>query len=68
MTAVKRLVKERELCAELGISRAALTAWVKQGLFPAPLRIGVRAIAWLREDIEAHFQKLKSDQASKGAL
>lgn len=67
MSAAKRLVKERELCAELGISRFALNAWVKQGLFPAPIRIGARAIAWLREDVEAHLQKLKQQSSEAAA-
>ena len=63
MSAAKRLAKERELCSELGISRFALNAWVKQGLFPPPIRLGARAIAWLREDVEEHLQRLRSEAA-----
>lgn len=35
-----------------GISRSTIYAWVRKGLFPAPVRIGPRASGFIQSDIE----------------
>ena len=40
------------VCARYGLSRSTLYAWIKQGTFPAPLKLGPRASAWALADLE----------------
>lgn len=35
-----------------GVSRTTIYEWVKKGLFPKPVKIGGRAIAWRVSDLE----------------
>lgn len=35
-----------------GLSRSTIYAMIGDGLFPAPVRIGKRAVAWREEDLE----------------
>jgi len=36
-----------------GISRSAIYKMVTEGLFPKPIRIGTRAVAWVESDVES---------------
>ena len=38
---------------ETALCRSSLYAEIKQGRFPAPVRIGLRSVAWRSEDIDA---------------
>ena len=40
------------VCARYGLSRSTLYAWIKQGRFPAPVKLGPRASAWALADLE----------------
>lgn len=51
-----RFEKEREVCARVGYSRAYLWATVKAGKFPAPIKIGERAVAWNSDEVNAWMQ------------
>jgi excisionase family DNA binding protein len=42
----------KQLCALLGISRATLYRWVKDGLLPAPIQLGPRRVAFPIASIE----------------
>ncbi len=42
-----------DLHAQLGISRATIWAWVKQGKFPKPIKLGENVTAWPAADVEA---------------
>lgn len=42
----------KELCAELGISRATLYRWIKDGLIAAPIQLGPRRVAFPLSSIE----------------
>jgi len=45
------LLRESELRSLLKISHSTIYALIKRGLFPSPLRIGLRAVAWRESDI-----------------
>ena len=49
-TAIFRLPAVVEL---IGVSRATIWRWVAENLFPAPVRLGPRAVGWRRTDVEA---------------
>ncbi len=48
-TTVLRLPQVMQRC---GFSRSAIYKMVSLGRFPAPVHIGVRAVAWVERDIE----------------
>ena len=39
--------------SRIGLSRTSIYNGVKAGTFPPPVKIGVKAIAWLESDVEA---------------
>lgn len=45
------------------VSRATWYAGVKNGRYPAPIKIGARAVAWLLIDIEALIASLRDRSA-----
>lgn len=46
------LIKLPEVIQETALSRSSIYAAMKLGLFPAPVKIGRRAVAWRAEEIE----------------
>ncbi|MGD9671560.1 MAG: helix-turn-helix transcriptional regulator [Hyphomicrobiaceae bacterium] len=42
-----------EVTTIVGASRSTIYAWLKQGLFPPPIRIGPRRVAWRTSEIQA---------------
>ena len=48
----KRLLKLRDVTERCALSRSALYQKVSEGEFPAPIKLGRRAVAWLDSDID----------------
>ncbi|MFA7656625.1 helix-turn-helix transcriptional regulator [Acidithiobacillus thiooxidans] len=48
----------------VGASKTTLYAQVKAGTFPAPVKIGQRAVAWKRSDVDAWISSRVSSNAS----
>lgn len=42
----ERLLKVSEVQARLGISRACVYLWIREGRLPAPLKLGPKAARW----------------------
>ena len=51
-----RLLMLPEVCAITGLSRNTILRLVKAKLFPPPIRIGPRAVAWRWSDIRAWLE------------
>ena len=47
------LLRIQDVLERLPISRSSLYAGMQTGLYPQPVRIGKRTVAWREEDIEA---------------
>ena len=47
------VLRRRDVEKKIGVSKATLHRWVRDGQFPRPIRLGVRAVAWRAEEIEA---------------
>jgi len=45
------LLRRHDVQGMTGLSRSGLYAAIKQGTFPAPVKIGLRAVAWRSSDI-----------------
>ena len=50
------LLRRREVLELLKISTSCLYSGMARGVYPRPIRIGSRAVAWRREDIERIMQ------------
>lgn len=50
------LLRRREVLELLKISTSCLYSSMARGVYPRPIRIGSRAVAWRREDIERIMQ------------
>ncbi|MCY3887044.1 MAG: AlpA family transcriptional regulator [Chloroflexi bacterium] len=47
-----RLLRRPEVEARTGLARSTLYRMMDEGMFPRPVRIGRRAVAWSEEAIE----------------
>jgi prophage regulatory protein len=48
----KRLLRLREVCSRIGVSRSKLYSMSRIGQFPAPAKLGGRTVAWLESDVD----------------
>jgi prophage regulatory protein len=54
---VPRLLREAQVLAQVPFGKSTLYAMVGDGLFPAPVKIGARAIAWLEPEVAAWLER-----------
>ena len=47
-----RILRFREVCWMIGLSRTTLWRKVRDGEFPAPVRLGANSIGWRRSAVE----------------
>ena len=60
----KMILRMKDVCSELGVSRASVYRLLQSGSFPKPLKLGKRAIGWERDHIQ---QWVKSRGAARQA-
>jgi prophage regulatory protein len=61
-----RLIRLPELLHKIGYSRASLYKMVKVGVFPKPILIGPRAVAWSEESVDTWIKsKLEENKESE---
>jgi prophage regulatory protein len=53
-----------EVCRTTGLGETCIRSMVAAGTFPAPFKIGARAIAFLADDVDAWIQ----DRAAKRVM
>lgn len=56
MPAEVELLKLPEVLAKTKKSRTSLLVAVRKGLFPKPVRLGGRSVAWLRHEVDAWIE------------
>lgn len=57
----KRFLRRPEVQARYGnVSTAGLYVWMKKGLFPRPIHLGPRMVAWDEATLDAHDESLRS--------
>jgi len=63
----EKLYRLNELEILLGIRKSSIYAWMAEGLFPANIRLGARAVAWRGSEILAwqatRLQAVRGDGA-----
>lgn len=51
-----RLLRIPEVCRQTGLGKSSIYAMIQSGMFPAPKRLGARAVAWLQSEVDAWIQ------------
>lgn len=51
-----------EVAKIFNISESTVVRWVKEGILPQPIRLGVNRIAWYREEIDYVIDKMKEQK------
>jgi prophage regulatory protein len=49
----RRLLRIPDVCRQTGLGKSSIYAMIQSGLFPAPKRLGYKAVAWLQSDVNA---------------
>lgn len=58
-----RIYRLKELTELLGISRATIYSWMKQGTFPQSVTLGANSVGWKESDIQQWIDT-RTSQAS----
>jgi prophage regulatory protein len=48
----EQVIRPKELCRLIGLSRQTLWRLSKSGEFPAPRQLSVRSVGWLRSEVD----------------
>lgn len=54
--AVETYIRRSELLARIPLSNQTIDRLVAEGKFPAPFRIGARAVAWKESEVETWLE------------
>jgi len=60
----ERLLRLPEVLHRVGYKRSRFLDLVRQGQFPKPVRLGVRAVAWPESIIDALVERLATGQGA----
>lgn len=55
-----KVIRTAPLLEHLGVSRATLWRWIRDGQFPKPIRLGANSVAFLADEVEA-WVKARAD-------
>lgn len=58
-----RILREPEVLAQIGISRAQLWRLVSAGKFPARVRLTTRSMGWKQSEVQAWIKSRETVQA-----
>ena len=50
---MSQLLTLKQVCARVALSRASVYRRLREGGFPEPVRVGVRAVRWHATDVDA---------------
>ena len=52
-----RIMRLKSVMATTGLARSTIYKYIKKGTFPAPVRLGARAVGWLESEIEGWIRR-----------
>jgi len=64
----ERLLRIREVLHRVGYKRSRFLDLVRLGVFPRPVKLGARAVAWPESQIDALVDRLASGQGATEAV
>lgn len=62
-----KIIRIKEVCDTVGLSRASVYRLMPNN-FPKPVRIGIKAVGWDVEDIDAWIAERKADTVSTTSI
>lgn len=62
-----RLIRRPELEAMTGLPKSTLYDYLKDGTFPAPVKLSARSVAWRLSEVEAWIESRQSARPAKAA-
>jgi prophage regulatory protein len=66
-TITPRLLRLPEVQATVGLRRSEIYRRIRSGTFPAPIRLGTNAVAWLQSDLDAWIAARVADSRGSAA-
>ena len=63
----KMILRMKDVCSELGVSRASIYRLLESGSFPKSLKLGKRAIGWEPDHIQQWVKSLRSARQTEQA-
>lgn len=54
-----QVLRSKQVIEEYGLSRTTIWRKEREGTFPKRVRLGTRAVGWLRSDLETWLKSLK---------
>lgn len=51
-----KLIRIKEVMDRTGLGRSTVYKYMNHGLFPKPIKLGTRAVAWVESEVEAWIQ------------
>jgi prophage regulatory protein len=57
-----RLIRSKEVQAITGLPKSSLHNMARAGTFPAPLKLGARAVAWRESDVHEWIENLQAKE------
>lgn len=53
-----RYIRMKETCRKIGLSKSAIYDRINAGAFPAPVRLGGRAVAFVESEVDAWMRAI----------
>jgi prophage regulatory protein len=60
------VLRARDVVRLIGLSAKTITRQVREGKFPAPIRLGENRVGWLRSDIDTWLQQQAAKRPATG--
>jgi len=57
-----RVIKLKDVINTTGLSRSSIYAYMAKGVFPKPIQLGPRAVAWVEEEVQGWLQVRLDDR------
>lgn len=64
MSGNERIMRLPAVQRRVGLSRSQLYVLIGRGEFPAPVKLGARAVGWLESSVDAWIEARKTDSPS----
>ena len=49
---VMRLIKLKDVMSNTGLGRSTIYKYIAEGMFPKPVSLGARAVAWVESEVD----------------
>ena len=62
------ILRRKQVEREVGLSRSSIYQRIKDGTFPAPVKLGLRAVGWRVADIDRFLEDPTGYRSAQSAL